>query len=95
MISTMDPVANMNALSNQFRRSVRHQIDLNQRRSPTERVLALCDLLDFVSEAAPKDPEAQERRRQVLRSRQREREQWRAEYRRLAARQRIDASSGD
>jgi hypothetical protein len=53
MISTMDPVANMNALSNQFRRSVRHQIDLNQRRSPTERFLALCDLLDFVPETAP------------------------------------------
>jgi hypothetical protein len=90
----MDSPAALASLDDQSRRSIERQIDLNQQRSPTERFLALCELLDFVHATAPSDPVAQERRRRVMRPRQRAREQWRAEYRRLAATHRIDASGG-
>jgi hypothetical protein len=73
-----------------FERSIRWQIELNQARTPTERFLALCDLLDTAREIAPKGPEARERRLRALAVREREREQLRAEFRRLLAAQRAE-----
>jgi len=70
-----------------FERSIREQIAVNQARTPTERFLALCDLLDAVRAMAPDTPEARDRRRRAWEARQREREQWRAQCRLLAARQ--------
>ena len=71
-----------------FDRSVRRQIALNRSRTPTERFLALCELLDAARAMAPNEPAARERRLRVKAVRQQEREQWRAESRRLLASQR-------
>ena len=77
-----------------FERSVRRQIEQNLARTPTERFKALCDLLDFARAMAPDDPTAQKRRRRALDARQRERERFRAYYRRLAAAERAGDSTG-
>jgi hypothetical protein len=77
-----------------FDRSVREQIAINQARTPTERFLALCDLLDAVRAMAPQDPEARERRRRALVAREREREELRAFCRRHIAERGTDASEG-
>lgn len=75
-----------------FERSVREQIAINQARTPTERFLALCDLLDTVRAMAPMDPEAIARRRRALaaheRERERDREKLRAFFRRCLAKRR-------
>jgi hypothetical protein len=76
-----------------FEQSVHRQIQLNQSRTPTERFVALCDLLDFARAMAPKDEQACERRSRALAARNREREQWREQCRRILASQRIDASA--
>jgi len=68
-----------------FERSIREQIAINQARTPTERFLALCELLDAVRAMAPDTPEARERRRRAMEARKRDKERWRAEYRRLVA----------
>jgi hypothetical protein len=77
-----------------FERSVREQIALNQARTPTERFLALCELLDAACAMAPKDPEARQRRLRALAERQRDRERLREHFRRLIARQRQEPSAG-
>ena len=77
-----------------FGRSVASQIALNQTRTPSERFAALCELLDAAREMAPKDPQARQRRLLALASRKHDREQWRAQCRRLAAAQRINDPTG-
>ena len=61
---------------------------LNRSRTPTQTFLALCDLLDAVRAMAPNVPAARERRLRAKAVREREREQWRAECKRLIASQR-------
>ena len=68
-----------------FERSIRLQIELNRARTPTERFLALCDLLDAARAMAPTGPEADQRRLRALERRQREREQLRATFRAIIA----------
>lgn len=80
--------------SDPFERSIREQIAINQRRTPTERFQALCDLLDAARGMAPQDPESIERRRRVNTARQRDREQSRAHIRQFIAAQRARASKG-
>jgi hypothetical protein len=77
-----------------FERSIREQIALNRARTPTQRFLALCDLLDAARAMAPRGPEARARRLRALAARQLERERWRAEIRRLAAAQQFDVDAG-
>jgi hypothetical protein len=82
----------MNAGDEGFEQSVRRQIALNQARSPSERMLALGELLDAVRAMAPTGPDARERRKRAHAARELERERWRAECRRLVAAQQSDAS---
>jgi len=84
----------MVASANSFERSIARQISLNQARSPAERLAALCDLLDTVRAMAPGDPAARERRRRALAVRQHDREQLRAQLRRLLTARRTDAAPG-
>lgn len=77
----------MTPAQNGFDESVRRQIAINQARTPTERMLALCDLLDTVRAMAPKGPEAQARRLRAAAARKRLREQSHAQWRRLLAAQ--------
>ena len=84
----------MSATNPAFDRAVREQIAANRARTPTERFMALCDLLDVVHAMAPQDPAAQERRRRALAAREREREHWRAEFRKFIAAHRTDTPSG-
>jgi hypothetical protein len=77
-----------------FDASIRRQIEINRSRTPTQRFEALCDLLDAARAMAPNDPAARERRRRIKAARQQERERFRAEYRRLFAANRADASPG-
>ncbi len=79
---------------NGFDRSILRQIAVNRARTPTERFMALCDLLDATRAMAPSDPAARERRLRVKAARMKEREQWRAEYRRLFAANRPDSEPG-
>jgi hypothetical protein len=78
-----------------FKKSILRQIAINRARTPTERFLEMCDLLDAARAMAPIDPAAQERRARVKAAREQERELWRAEYRRLFAANRTDSPSGD
>src|SRR4051812_30229523 len=66
-----------------FEESVRCQIELNRKRTPEQRFLALCALLDSARAMAPTDQASRHRRLRVSAHRQIQREQWRAEYRRL------------
>ena len=77
-----------------FEQSIRQQILLNKARTPTERMNALCDLLDVARAMAPSGPEAQERRHRVMMARQREREQLRAICRQFLASRQPDAPTG-
>jgi hypothetical protein len=79
---------------NAMERSIRRQIALNQKRTPTERFNALCDLLDVARAMAPTGPEARERRLRALAVHQRDREQLRDFCRRCLAEQRAAASPG-
>jgi hypothetical protein len=81
----------MSTSAARFEESVHRQILLNRARTPTERLNALCELLDLARAMAPQDPDARERRRRAMAIRQHEREQWRAECRRLLASQRVAA----
>jgi hypothetical protein len=80
--------------NNVFERSILRQIALNGPRTPTQRFLALCDLLDTARAMAPMDPAARQRRLRAKAARDHEREQWRAECSRLAAAYRAEASRG-
>jgi hypothetical protein len=77
-----------------FDASILRQIEINRSRTPTQRFEALCDLLDAARAMAPNDAAARERRLRIKAAREKEREQFRAEYRRLFAANRTDASSG-
>ena len=77
-----------------FERSVRRQIEMNRARTPTERLLALCDLLEAVRAMEPKGTEALARRERLHAQRQRERERMREYFRRLAEAERANASTG-
>ncbi len=77
-----------------FAGSIGRQISLNSARSPTDRLTALCDLLDAVRAMAPRDPVACQRRRRALAARERNREQLRAHFRRILATRRADAEAG-
>lgn len=77
-----------------FQQSVREQIAVNRARTPTERFLRLCDLLDTVRAMAPDAPQARERRQRALVRREREREALRAYCRHLIATGRATASQG-
>jgi hypothetical protein len=72
-----------------FQESIREQIRINQARTPTQRFMALCELLDATRAMSPNTPEARERRLRILAKRQHEREQFGAHYRRLAAGHRL------
>lgn len=75
--------------------SIARQIEINRARTPTERFLALCDLLDAARAMALADPAARERQARIRAAREQEKELWRAEYRRLFAANRTDPASGD
>ncbi len=77
-----------------FAASIVRQISLNKSRSPTERLTALCDLLDAVRAMAPRSPAACQRRRRALAARERNREQLRAHFRRILAARRPSAEAG-
>lgn len=77
-----------------FKRSIREQIAINQRRTPTERFLAMCALIDAAREMAPKTPEARQRRLRAKAVHERQRERDRAELRRFLAKRRTDDSTG-
>lgn len=77
-----------------FRASALEQIRINQARTPTERFLALCALLDFANAIAPRTPEADARRHRALAARERDREEMREHFRRLIAAQRGAAADG-
>ena len=77
-----------------FERSVREQIAINRARTPTDRLLALCDMLDAIRAMAPRSPEAAERRLRALAVREQEREQFRARCRRWAAAERTSPPAG-
>lgn len=77
-----------------FERSVRRQIEINQARTPTERFLALCELLDAARAMAPMDPAAIERRRRALAGRQCDRERLREFLRECIADGSGDDSAG-
>jgi hypothetical protein len=62
------------------------------RRTPSERFLAPCALLDFANAIAPKTPEADARRRRALTVRERDREEVREHFRRLIAAERRAAA---
>ena len=75
-----------------FDRSIREQIARNRARTPTERMAALCDLLDAARAMALTDAAARQRRLRVAAAREREREQLRAHLKRLLAAQRTDSA---
>ena len=77
-----------------FEGSIGRQISLNRARNPTDRLTALCDLLDAVRAMAPRGPVACQRRRRALAARERNREQLCAHFRRILAARRADAASG-
>jgi hypothetical protein len=77
-----------------FERGVREQYEINRARTPTQRLLALCELLDVARAMAPRTPEAREARRRALAAREREREELRAFCRRHIALQRGEPGSG-
>ena len=74
-----------------FQRSIDQQIAINLARTPSERFMALCELLDAARAMAPSGPEAQERRRLANEARQIDREQWRVQCRRFLAAERTKA----
>src|SRR5687768_17622430 len=59
--------------SSDLEESVHRQILLNRARTPTERLNALCELLDLARAMAPQDPDARERRRRAMAIRQQDR----------------------
>ena len=76
-----------------FVRSIDRQISLNRARTPSERLLALCALLDAARAMVPRGPDARVRCHRALRARERSREQLRANLRQLIAAARTNASA--
>lgn len=72
-----------------FDRSIERQLAINRSRTPTERFLALCDLLDFVRATVPNDPASRERRLRAQSIRREERERLREQWRQIIAAQRF------
>lgn len=81
-------------ISSHFEQSILSQIALNRARTPTQRFLAMCELLDAARAMAPADEAARERRRRAMMARQRDREEWHAQCRRFAAAQRRGDTTG-
>ena len=75
-----------------FRQSVRKQIAAHRSLTPTQRLLALCDLLDSLRAMTPDTPEAIERRTRVMAARQKQQEQFRARWRHWAAAERAGSA---
>lgn len=84
----------MSTRNDTFKASIGRQISLNKARTPTDRLAALCDLLDAVRAMAPRNPAACQRRRRALIAREQNREQLCAHFRRILATRRADAASG-
>jgi hypothetical protein len=82
------------ASSDPYWRSILEQIAINQARTPSERFVALCELLDEVRAMAPRGPEADEQRRRANTVRELEREQGRERIRKLIAAKRTEAGHG-
>ena len=74
-----------------FQRSILQQIAVNRARTPTERLLAMCEMLDALRALAPRTPAAAARRLRALAAHEQEREQFRAQCRRWAAAQRASS----
>jgi hypothetical protein len=83
----------MAAATNPFARSIERQISLNRARTPTERLNALCDLLDAVRAMAPRGEDARVHRCRAQAARERNREQLRAHFRQLIAAGRTDVAA--
>lgn len=77
-----------------FDRSVRQQIAVNRARTPTQRLLAVCGMLDAVRAMAPRTPQAADRRLAARVRREHEREQFRVQCRRWAAAERASSPAG-
>jgi len=77
---------------NPFNEAIRGQIAANLARTPSDRFMSLCELLDLAREMAPRDPISQERRSRALRARSLQQEQRHADFRRFIATQRANAS---
>ena len=77
-----------------FRRSILRQIEINRARTPHQRFMAFCELMQAAEAMAPQDAAAQERRRRAVELKQRERERSRAEWKRWIAEQRARDLSG-
>jgi hypothetical protein len=74
--------------------SILQQIAINRARTPTQRFLALCELLEAQRAMAPKDEAARQRSLKVQALRQREREHSHAQWRKLFGAQRARAAEG-
>ncbi len=77
-----------------FDQSIRQQIEVNLARTPTQRFLALCDMLDAVRAMAPRTAQAAGQRLRALAAREKEREEFRAQFRRWAAAERASSPAG-
>jgi hypothetical protein len=77
-----------------FDRSIRRQIEINRARTPTQRMQALCDLLDAARAMAPRDEAARQRRLRAARLRDQDRERRHAQFRRFLAAQRPGDPAG-
>jgi hypothetical protein len=77
-----------------FARGVREQFEINRARTPTQRLLALCELLDAARAMAPRTAEARAARRRALAARAREREELRDFCRRHVASGGAEPDSG-
>jgi len=77
-----------------FEQSIREQIAINRARTPTQRLLAMCDMLDAIRAMAPRTPQAAQQRLRALAAREQQREQFRDQCRRWAAAQRASSPAG-
>lgn len=68
--------------------SIPEQVKINQARTPTERFLAMCDLLDYMCAKEALDPEFAEQQRALRATRAREKEEMRAYFRQIIAERR-------
>lgn len=75
------------------RLSIREKVAINQQRTPTERFLAMCDLMDFIRATARMDPKSIERRRRKRLARDEQRKRDHAAIRAIVARTRAEASA--
>lgn len=94
LIGSRNPLGYNRAMSESieaFQRSIKRQIALNQARTPSERLNALCELLDAARSMAPTGPDAQRRRRLANEAALRDKEQWRERCRQFLAAKRTDA----